>query len=360
VEHAPVQGGHASAYALIGSAHLGRSALIKNNQLTEIQTSHIPHTKYELPSARVDNSLKKEYTQLYMKNSPTNLINTHCHVPMTLLRGIGDGLTLQQWLFNEILPREAKLTPEDIYRGAVEGIKEMQSHGVASFSDMYFCCDEIIRACRDTGMKANIAHGITSLDDLPKTEELFRKFGHKTPDDNIKIDVALHAEYTSNREIAEETARLAKKYGAIIQVHLSETKQEHEDCIKRHGMTPAEYFADTGIFNNPTIAAHAVWVTDSDIKLLAEYNVSVAHCPTSNLRLGCGIAPIMKMLAAGVNVTIGTDGAASCDTLDIWHEAHLAALLQRGINQDPTLLPEAELLKMCTTNGLIAQGRTKI
>ena len=292
------------------------------------------------------------------------LVNTHCHVPMTLLRGYGEGLPLDRWLNERVFPMEDMLTGEFVYWGSLLGIAEMMASGVTSFSDMYFFCDDIIRAVRDAGVSANISKGVTVFDsssfygsdDYEKTCALLETYAGKA--DDIRIDACIHAEYTSNERIVREVAEFAQAKGLPIHLHLSETKKEHEECKQRHGgMTPAAYMDSLGVFDGPVLAAHCVWVEDADIELLAAKGASVAHCPASNLKLGSGVAPVAEMLDRGVRVTIGTDGASSNNNLNMFEELTLAALLARGTGYDPTLLPPSQLLRMATVEGALAQGR---
>lgn len=292
------------------------------------------------------------------------LVNTHCHVPMTLLRGYGEGLPLDRWLNERIFPMENTLTGEFVYWGSLLGIAEMVASGVTSFSDMYFFCDDIIRAVRDAGISANISKGVTSFDggsfyesgDYQKTRALVETYAGKA--DDIRIDACIHAEYTSNERVVREVAEFAQANGLRIHLHLSETRKEHEACkLRRGGKTPAAYMDSLGVFDGPVLAAHCVWVEESDIELLAAKGASVAHCPASNLKLGSGVAPVAKLLAKGVRVTIGTDGASSNNNLNMFEELTLAGLLARGTGYDPTLLPPQQLLRMATVEGALAQGR---
>lgn len=292
------------------------------------------------------------------------LVNTHCHVPMTLLRGYGEDLPLDRWLNERIFPMENTLTGEFVYWGSLLGIAEMVASGITSFSDMYFFCDDIIRAVRDAGISANISKGVTSFDggsfygsgDYQKTRALVETYAGKA--DDIRIDACIHAEYTSNERVVREVAEFAQENGLRIHLHLSETRKEHEACkLRRGGKTPAAYMDSLGVFDGPVLAAHCVWVEESDIELLAAKGASVAHCPASNLKLGSGVAPVAKLLAKGVRVTIGTDGASSNNNLNMFEELTLAGLLARGTGYDPTLLPPQQLLRMATVEGALAQGR---
>lgn len=291
-------------------------------------------------------------------------INTHCHVPMTLLRSHGSDLPLARWLHEAIFPIEAKMTAQQCYDGALLGIAELLRCGVTSFTDMYLfghaCCEAVI----DTGIKANISLGITCFDDTPfsllpfvqETKEILQQY-HNVNNGQLKIDAGLHGEYTSNPKTVASLAEFALENKLNIHLHLSETQEETQACIQRHGKTPTVYFHDLGIFHSPTTAAHCVFLDDNDREILAKNHVNVAHCPISNLKLGSGIADISKLLAQSINVTIGTDGTASNDNLNFMEDIKLAALLQKGFHRNPALLPVTEILKMATQNGAAAQNR---
>lgn len=291
--------------------------------------------------------------------------NTHCHVPMTMLRGYGDGLTLHRWLHEKIFPYEAKLTGEDCYWGAMHGAIEMIKSGVVSFSDMYFFIEDITKAVRDSGLKANISHGISSFSEDDKyrdlkgyidTVDLYELLQGENSD-RIRVDVGLHAEYTSNLGLVKELAKLSKEKGLRVQTHVSETKSEHENCKEKFGMTPIAYFEKNGLLDTGTTAAHCVWIEDEDLDIFKENEVTVAHCISSNLKLGSGFAPIKNMIEKGINVTIGTDGASSNNNLNMLEEMHLVAMVNKGVNHDPQFLNTKEILKMVTYNGAISQGR---
>lgn len=292
------------------------------------------------------------------------LVNAHSHVPMTLLRGYGEGLPLARWLNEKVFPFEDKMTAEDIYWGSLVGIAEMLASGVTSFSDMYSFCDEICEAVLLSGIKANISRGLVEFGDGGLAESfrhdeslrLIDKY-HGAGDGRIITEASIHAEYTSTERIVRELAQFAQERGLGVHIHLSETRSEQAEGLARRGVTPTQYFEDCGIFSSRVTAAHCVHVTDADIEILARNNATVAHNPTSNLKLGSGIAPIPKLLAAGVNIALGTDGASSNNNLNMFEEVALAALIQRGVAENAELMPPAEVLRMATLGGAIAQGR---
>jgi 5-methylthioadenosine/S-adenosylhomocysteine deaminase len=291
-------------------------------------------------------------------------VNAHCHVPMTLLRGYGEGLPLDRWLAERVFPFEGRLTAEDVYWGSLVGIAEMLASGVTSFSDMYSFCGAICEAVKLSGIKANISRGLISQDGgalgesrgFYETEALFGEWDGAAGG-RIIAEASIHAEYTSHEGFVRELASFAKARGAGIHIHLSETRKEHEECVARRGATPAEYFEACGIFESRVTAAHCVHVSDGDMRILARSGASAAHCPTSNLKLGSGVAPVPRMLGRGVSVALGTDGASSNNNLNMAEEAHIASILHRGVNMDASLTPAPQTLKMASLAGARAQGR---
>lgn len=296
------------------------------------------------------------------------LVNCHCHAAMTLLRGIGSDLPLDKWLFEEMIPVENRLTPEDIAAGNELAMMEMIASGVTSFSDMYMEARTAIASNERTGMKMNVCRVVQSFDPnervedcyrIPESIALFEKY-HGAQNGRVRVDFAVHAEYTSTTHIIKAYADQCRPYaarGARMQVHLSETEKEHRECIERHGMTPARWFEQTGIFDIPTGAAHCVVVTPEDLQILKRKGVSPIHNPTSNMKLGSGFAPVPQMLDMGLNVTLGTDGAASNNNLNMFEEMHLAAVLHNGYHRDAVIMKPEQVLRMATVNGAKLQGR---
>ena len=294
------------------------------------------------------------------------LINTHCHAAMTLLRGIGSDLPLQEWLFDHMFPTEDKLRPQDVKAGSQLAIMEMLSTGTVSFSDMYYFCEDTAEAVLESGIKANICRAISAFDpneayeDSYRVKEALKLYDtyHNAGNGRLKIDLSLHAEYTCLEHIVKAHSAKCKELGAIMHVHVSETKSEHDNCVEKYGKTPTEWFRDLGAFDSPALAAHCVWCTDNDLEILKAYNVAPIHNPTSNMKLGSGFAPIQKMNSLGLTVGLGTDGAASNNNLNLIEEMHLASIIHNGYHNDPIIMKPAEVLKMATINGARIQGRT--
>lgn len=347
------------------------SILFKNVNLPEfcgyigsvnilVRDQIIAYIGKEIPSEQVDRVI----------DGNGNLVlpafyNTHCHSAMTLFRGYGDDLPLQRWLHEKIFPAEEKLTSESVYYGSMLAIAEMIRGGTVSFSDMYFFLDDTARAVEESGVKANLSRSIVSFDpnidceNDPRIKESIEVFDrwHGKADGRIKIDMSLHAEYTNVDKCCRYVGALAKERNTGLQVHVSETAGEHDECIARHGVTPTGFFLETGVLDVPVTAAHSVWVDDKDIEIMVEKGVSVAHNPVSNLKLGSGIMPYKKMHEAGVNITLGTDGAASNNRLSVLREMQFAALIHKGNDLDPSVTLASDMIKIATVNGARAQGR---
>ena len=291
------------------------------------------------------------------------LVNAHAHTAMCVMRGFADDYTLKSWLFDKVFPVEARLDERAIVAGATLGMAEMIRTGTTSFSDMYFCQPAVAEAAERIGMRANLCNAVIALGDeydfekdraVIETRKLLEKYGNTG---RIRADVSIHAEYTSSPAVWKRVHEWAKERGVVTHIHLSETKAEHEEAKARHSMTAAAAFEKHGIFDTKTLAAHGVWLEPGDLEILAKHGVSVAHCPVSNLKLGSGTADVAAMKRAGVNVCLGTDGACSNNSLDLFEEIKLSALLAKGMSLDPTALPAYEALEMATVNGAAAQGR---
>lgn len=291
--------------------------------------------------------------------------NAHAHAPMTLLRGYAENLPLQEWLNDQVFPFEAKITPEDCYWGTLLSCAEMARYGCVSFSDMYYHMEEGARAAIDAGLKMNLSDSLLAfngegLDELPVDAQNRRllKDLQGAADGRIVVDCNIHAEYTTNPRAVSDLVEFAGENGLRVQVHVSETRAEHEECQQRHdGLTPVRYFDSLGLFDLPVTAAHCVWVDDGDIDVLAERGVFVAANPASNMKLGSGFAPVPKMLERGVRVCLGTDGMASNNNHDMMQDLYLLALLYKGSTHDPSVVTPKQALAAATRMGALSQGR---
>jgi 5-methylthioadenosine/S-adenosylhomocysteine deaminase len=292
--------------------------------------------------------------------------NAHCHAAMTLFRGYGEDLPLQRWLEERIFPAEDRLNYKNVTVATRLAIAEMLKGGIVSFSDMYMFQDAVAEVVLETGMKANLSRALVSFSPdaniasdtrFAEAKALVEKY-QDADNERVKVDFSLHAEYTNLPHYIAQVAEYTTENGLRMHLHVSETEKEHNECIARHGKTPTKLFYDLGALNTPTLAAHCVWVNDEDIAIMAEKGVSAVHNPVSNLKLGSGVMPLGKMLSAGVNVCLGTDGVASNNRLDILREMQTAAVLHKGVMLDPTATTAAQMPKLATRNGALAQGRT--
>ena len=291
------------------------------------------------------------------------LVNAHTHSAMTLLRGFADDMNLQYWLTDKVWPVEGRMTEDDVYWGSALAIIEMIKSGTIAFADMYFYSHQMAKIAETAGVYANIGATVMGNDDncgknnfyFNRAKMLHDAF-NGTSDGKIKIEIAPHAVYTCSENYLCATAELAEKLNVNIHTHLSETLKENEDCQELYDVSPTELMEQVGIFHRKTNAAHGVWLSDNDMEILAKYNVSVSHNPVSNLKLASGIAEVEKLKQFGVNVSIGTDGTASNNNLDMFEEIKLAAILQKGLTLDPEIFPAIEVLEMAVTNGYNALG----
>lgn len=293
------------------------------------------------------------------------LVNAHAHTAMCVMRGYADDYPLQQWLYEKVFPVEARLTESAIVAGARLGMAEMLSNGITSFSDMYFCQPAVANTVAEVGMRANLCNAVIALGDdyvfekdraVIETNSLIKDW-HNAEGGLIRADVSIHAEYTSPPSVWERVHAIAEEFGLVTHIHLSETRREQAECVAKYGMTPAAILDKHGVFDTPVLAAHCVWLTENDMDMLAAHGVSAAHCPVSNLKLGSGIANVREMLRRGINVCLGTDGSCSNNSLDLFQEVKLAALLAKGTSLDPTAVTAFEALEMATVRGARAQGR---
>lgn len=331
--------------------------------------AHAVSSMYSVSGAHTVSSVPTTYDETYDgrgKILMPGLYNAHSHVPMTLLRGLGENMPLDRWLNEAIFPFEALLTDNDSYHATLAGIAEMLRFGVVSFTDMYYHSEARAQAIIESGAKCNLGHSVLdfdpdiSYDEIPeaaKNQDLIKEF-HGAAKGRLLVDFNLHAEYTSTAKVAQGLAQAAKEAGVRMQVHVCETASEVEGCKERHnGMTPVEYLAECGIFDVPTTAAHCVWLTDNDRAILADEGVFVATCPASNAKLGSGIAEVVAMREAGITVALGTDGVASNNNHNMFKDMYLLSLMERAHNHTPLGLSSADLVQIATRNGALSQGR---
>lgn len=305
------------------------------------------------------NDLKKLPGQNFI--TMPGLINAHTHAAMNLLRGVGDDQPLQKWLFESIFPLEDRLTPRLAKVGVMSALLEMIKSGTTAFADSYFFMDEVAKGVLESGVRAYLSRG---LQDGPGGDqgrlaeaEGFIKRWQGAADGRIRCGLAPHAPFTCSEAYLKEIHEKAGELQVGLQIHVAETRQEFNDSLKAYEKTPVERLAHMGLLEDvPILAAHCVWLSEDDRSLLKAKGVSVVHNPQSNLKLGSGIAPIPALMANGVTVALGTDGAASNNNLDLWEEIRMAALIHKGSRHDPTMMPAAQVLQMTGPMGAKALG----
>ncbi|MCY9515814.1 amidohydrolase [Paenibacillus apiarius] len=285
------------------------------------------------------------------------LINTHGHAAMSLLRGYGDDMVLQTWLQEKMWPMEAKFTARDVYWGTALSVVEMLKGGTTTFVDMYDHMDEVAKVCEQSGIRGCLMRGAIGLcpedvQDAKLNEAVqFAKDWNGKANGRITTVLAPHAPYTCPPAFIEKFVQAAHDLDLPLHTHMSETKAEVEQNVKDYGLRPVAHLEKLGFFSRPSFIAHGVHLTDEEIATLARYNVAVSHNPGSNLKLASGVARVPELLRAGVVVSLGTDGPASNNNLDMFEEMRLAALIHKGVSGDPTAIPAAEALRMGTVYG---------
>ena len=291
------------------------------------------------------------------------LVNTHTHAPMVMYRGLADDLALMDWLEKYIFPAEARtVSPEMVRVGTRLAVLEMIESGTTTYADMYYFEEEIARTTREAGLRAVLGQTIiqfpvadakTPAEGLQRAEAFIKAFRN---DSLITPAVAPHAMYTLDAATLKASADLARRYEVPVIIHLAETEDEVRIAREQHRMSPTAYLESLGFWRPGTLAAHGVWVDDADIEILKRRQVGVSHNPESNMKLASGTAPVVKYLAAGVRLGLGTDGAASNNDLDMFEAMRQAGFLTKHASRDPTALPAQGALDLATLGGARALG----
>lgn len=291
------------------------------------------------------------------------LINTHTHLAMTMFRGYADDMKLEDWLHSKIWPLELKLTPEMCHYGALLGCLEMIATGTTTFVDMYLLMEETAKAVVATGLRAYLSYGVfgaegsaleqKSKEDTKRFINFLREMNHP----RVNLAIGPHAPYSCSPELLMWAKEIATKENAILHTHLAETRSEQAQIQKEHGMREMEYLDKLGFLCPNLLAAHCVWLTKSEVSLLAKRGVKVSHCPISNMKLASGgVAPVPEMLENGLAVSIGTDGAASNNSLDMFESMKICALLHKAHRWDAAVLPAQQVLDLATIEAARALG----
>jgi 5-methylthioadenosine/S-adenosylhomocysteine deaminase len=337
-----------NAQILSGTVNKG-SVLIENDKIIEIDD--------KIDFNHVDKVIDAENKILM-----PGMVNTHTHLSMTLLRGLADDLPLDTWLNEHIWPMEAHLNGNYCYVGALLACVEMIKSGTTTFNDMYFFMDDVARAVDEAGLRGVLSHGMIDLGDEEKRKAEFKETKriiekcHNTADGRITVAFGPHSPYTCSKELLEGVRKEANKNRNHIHIHVAETEHEVQQVMEAHGKRPFEYLDEIGLLGEDVLAAHAVHLSSDEIEIIKKRGVNLSHNPASNMKLASGVSPVDKILKKEICVSLGTDGAASNNNLDMFEEMKLAALLQKIHNMDPTILTAKQTFEMATINGATALG----
>ncbi|MDT8320006.1 MAG: TRZ/ATZ family hydrolase, partial [Xanthomonadales bacterium] len=337
------------------TVHVAHSVLIENGVVRALMPS--PEAKRTYPQA--------ESVDLTGHVLLPGLVNMHTHSPMTLLRGYADDMELHRWLQEHIWPAESRFVgPEFVRDGSLLAIAEMLRGGTTCFNDMYFFFDETLKLCLQTGIRASVGIPLIEIE-TPWAADIERYFAkglaiHERWRDDPLISFTLspHAPYTVSDDTLRRIAALSDELAIPVHLHLLETDWEIRHSLQQHGLHPLARLQRFGLLNEKLQAVHMAHLSAADIDQLATHRVHVIHCPQSNLKLASGMCPVDSLLRAGVNVALGTDGAASNNDLDLLAEAQTAALLAKGISGNARAVDAFQALEMLTINGARALGQS--
>lgn len=341
-----------------------KADIITNNESKDVLKDGVLHIDGETIVYAGNADSEPEFSADREINAQGNLImpgffNTHTHVPMNMFRSYADDLDLMTWLNTRIFPAEDHLNDEIAYWASMAAMCEMAAAGIVGFNEMYFFMDSVAKAAQESGLRAVLSRAVvTPTKEVAERTfregvELYEKYNGEG---KLKVYLSPHAQYTVNNEMLERIAREAANLKTGIHMHISETRGEHENCLKDEGKTPVGLCAELGLLDVPFLAAHCVWISPQDMELMAQHGSYVLSCPRSNLKLASGIAPLTAMLEKGVNVSLGTDGVASNNKLSMMEEMTYAALLQKGTTYDPQAIPAAQAIDLGTRQGAKAMG----
>ncbi len=293
------------------------------------------------------------------------LINTHGHLAMTLLRGYADDMNLEEWWLNHVYPVESKFGRKEVYWGSLLAMLEMIKSGTTCFTDFYYEHNQVAKAAKEIGMRGFLGCAILDIPTfyyktpdqaLKQTELIIKEF---KDNDLVGVVLAPHMFQTTSLDTYKKSKKLADKYELVLTTHAAESKAEIDFSLKKYKARPIEALNKAGILDKRTLLSHGCWLTKKEIKILAETNTSVAHCPVSNMKLASGIMPLPELLEAKVNVSLGTDGSCSNNNLDMFEEMKTAALLHKVNKLDPTIIKAQTILDIATINGAKALNMEK-
>ena len=348
--------------------------LIKNCNLISMDNSR-PKIENNIDILIEENKIKKIEKNInseenYKTIDATNqyvlpgFINTHTHIGMSIFRETVDGLKLQDWLSKKIWPIEDNLTAENIYYSSLYSCIEMIKTGTTTVNDHYFFPESVISAISKSGMRGEVTRVLMDLNnDLDdRINELVKIIeNHKNVHNTITINVGVHGLYTASKDCLERAVEIAKKYNLNLHIHFCENTDEVEQIKQKYNVNTPSEVIEKYLSGLNVILAHCVKLSDDDFNILKKLeNINVSHCPISNLKLGCGIANLPKMLENNINISLGTDGQGSGCNLDMFETMKFTGLLQKGINENPVLFPAYEILKMATINGAKALNKDNL
>ena len=319
-----------------------KDILIQKNKIAEINDSINTEAEYKIDGKD--------------KAAIPSFINSHTHAAMTLMRGYADDMVVLEWLQKKIWPLEEKLTEKDVYHGSKIACLEMIKSGTTFFNDMYWHYHGTAKAVDEMGIRSAVSDVFIDLFDKEKAEaEIKRnlKLFEETKKYSGRVQFALgpHAIYTVSEESLVWHKEFADKNNCPIHIHLSESKQEVDDCKKKHGKRPVEYLDDIGFLGPNVVSAHNIWLNEKEIQIMKKNDVKVVHTPISNMKLSSGVFPYKGMKKAGLAISLGTDGCASNNNLDMFEEMKITSLLQKIRYQNPTLMTAKESFEIATING---------
>ena len=329
----------------------GSTQIIRGELWTEGDSIvYVGETPAELPAFTREADCKGHLLMPSFKNA-------HTHSAMTFLRSFAEDVPLQTWLFEKVFPYEDRLTPDDVYAFDRLAMLEYLAAGTTAVFDMYFFPEASAQAFIEAGMRLVFCGSIGgTAKDVERLNSQYQSYRSMHP--RISYRLGFHAEYTSDESMHREVARLAQAEHEPVFTHISETKKEHEECIERHGASPAQYFDSLGLWEYGGGGFHAVWFDEKDRQIFADKGLWFVTCPCSNAKLASGIAPLKECIAQGVQLAVGTDGAASNNALDMFREMYLATVLQKLRTEDAAAIPAANMLTAATVGGARAMGLT--
>ncbi len=335
------------------------SLLIKNVILENKKVDiFISEGKIQKIASRINKKAKDKIDGQGEKAIFPGLVNAHTHSAMNLFKGVGEGLSLKDWLEKKIWPLEKRLSADDVYWGTKLACLEMIKTGTTCFNDMYFFQEAAIKAIQEMGLRAVI--GLTILDSSPwgKREDIVRFWQkwQKEKMERIKFSLAPHSIYTVSKENLIWSKNFAQKNNLLIHFHLAETKEEVDNSLKENKLRPVEYLKKIKFLGRNFIFAHGIWLSKKEIKILADYHSYLVYNPISNTKLAAGIFPYQNIQNAGIKICLGTDGACSNNSLNMFKEMKAGLLLQKVSNLTPTIVSTKEMFKIATENGAQALG----